>query len=331
MITTTSLSGVDRDGFMSSFDRKQYAEFLDRSGTEDGRLAALGRAAGPPTSSENERLVTLVPDSSEPTKVRIAGLKALAGAAGASAERVEMLLEILGNRAEPVELRHEVLTHMKMLSFSSRVVREQQPEYRGVLRVLVDDPDEKLRERALEILALQKDEYAQRRLVAGLHDPTLALVRPERAIHFLGYDIHTEYYPLLRQIAVHPPNSASKHEAVRLLAGDPSAKPLLTAVLRERREDPKIRGTSAVSLQSIAPLEFELHAKQIVVDDSEHEGVRLTCLQILGRFGRAVDSQEEEIFEQGLDRMCIQRDTSEKLRQAVFRYRTRGLEKLRGS
>src|SRR5437588_393232 len=65
----------------------------------------------------------------------------------------------------------------------------RRPDYLEALRTVVDDPDPEVRRRAIGVLARQKDEYAQRRLIEGLRDPSKALIPPAKAIQYLGYDV----------------------------------------------------------------------------------------------------------------------------------------------
>jgi hypothetical protein len=152
------------------------------------------------------------------------------------------------------------------------------------LRTVSDDSDASLREQALEILAQRKDEYGQRRLLEGLKDPSQALVPPGKAVQLLGYDIHAEHYPILRNMVQNPPSPEAKEEAIRLLAGDPESKELLKSRLKDKEEYRRVRNASAAALQSLAPEEFEEQAKQIVYDPEEYDELRATAINALTLF-----------------------------------------------
>src|SRR5437667_255576 len=81
-----------------------------------------------------------------------------------------------------------------------------------------------------------EDEYVQRRLIEGLERRSKALVPAAKAVQLLGYDVHAEYFPLLRQIVRQPPTRAAKREAVRLLGADPASKQLLLDLFKDKRE-----------------------------------------------------------------------------------------------
>jgi hypothetical protein len=116
----------------------------------------------------------------------------------------------------------------------------KRPDYLATLRSIIEDPDAQLRRRAIGILAREKDEYVQRRLIEGLEQRSRALVPAAKAIQFLGYDVHAEYFPLLRRIIEQPPSRAAKREAVRLLSADPAATDLLVTLLNDKQQDPEV-------------------------------------------------------------------------------------------
>jgi hypothetical protein len=115
----------------------------------------------------------------------------------------------------------------------------------------------------------------------GLEDASQALVPPERAVQLLGYDVHAEHYPILRDMVQNPPSPEAKREAVRLLASDPTSKELLINVLTDKDEDREVRTASASALLALAPAEFEEQAKQIVLDDEEDDELRATSITAL--------------------------------------------------
>src|SRR5262249_42950967 len=147
----------------------------------------------------------------------------------------------------------------------------KRPDYLAALRSIIDDPDAELRRRAIGILAREKDEYVQRRLIDGLEGRSEALVPTEKAIQYLGYDVHAEYFPLLRRIVEDPPNPEARTEAVRLLAADPSSTDLLLTIFSDKGESPDVRKISAIGLHSAAPHRFEEQARRIVLDDDEDD------------------------------------------------------------
>jgi hypothetical protein len=147
------------------------------------------------------------------------------------------------------------------------------------------DADEEVRTTALDMLAKQKDSAAQEVLVQGLRDSSAALVPPGKAIQMLGYDVHSAPFPVLREYAAHKAARGEvRQEALRILAADPDSQGLLESIFENRGEEPETRAISGTSLQALNPAAFERHAERIVMDDSEDDQVRATCISALGHF-----------------------------------------------
>jgi len=313
--------------------RKQYAEklkrvaekqpdfrdFLDKSKPVSKRLKALGSSARLLSEAEQAESVTIIRDKEEEPELRASALRAISRDVGTSGELIDMALALLRDEAEPRELRISALQVLQRLGFTSPIFVSKRAEYLAALRSIVGDKDTRLRQQAIEILALVKDEYVQRRLNEGLKNPSRALVNPAKAIQLLGQDVHAELYPLLRKIISRPPSPAAKEEAVRLLAGDPNSKELLIKLLRNKKENVKIRTLSAVALQSLAPAEFTEQAKKIVGDDTEDHRLRLTALSGLTHFAAPTALSGDSAFNERLVQLS-KKSTSMQLRDAATRH-----------
>ena len=138
---------------------------------------------------------------------------------------------------------------------------------------LATDPRATLRERALELLAIGKDPYAQELLVKGLEDPEDAIVSEAKAMQFLAYDDHAELTPLAQKVYKRS-TGAAREEALRMLATDPSSERLFTRLLKDKSETSSIRRISASGLQSLNPAAFEKTARTIVTDDDDYDEIR---------------------------------------------------------
>jgi hypothetical protein len=141
-------------------------------------------------------------------------------------------------------------------------------------------------------LAQEKDEYVQRRLIDGLQNPAVALVPPALALEFVGYDIHAEHYPLLRQIARVATEPAVRQQAVRLLSADAASRELLAQVLANKHEHAEVRAASAAALQALAPAEFARIAADVVLDDEESDHLRAASVSALEHFPAPVSTAE---------------------------------------
>jgi hypothetical protein len=165
--------------------------------------------------------------------------------------------------------------------------------------VAATDDDADLRAEALDVLALRRDSYAQQLLVDGLRDPGQALVPPLQAVRMLGYDLHAEHYPLLRDIVETSKQQPLRRAALRLLAADSGSRSLMRTIATDRGEDKQCRATAAVALQVLAPRDFDRVARTVVLDDDEDDDLRATVISAIThgptRPGRDVERKVREI------------------------------------
>ena len=209
--------------------------------------------------------------------------------------QVAELLALLRDREEPLTVRMASLQALGALDFLGPRFAPFRAEYKQALRDVATDPDGKLRESALEVLAIHKDPYAQDLLVRGLKRPKDALVPEAKAIQFLGYDDHAEFVPLVRQVYKRA-RGAAREEALRLLATDPKSEKLFTRLLKDKSEKSSIRRISASGLQSLNPQAFERAARKIVADESEHNEIRATSLSALAHGREAREKPADPKF-----------------------------------
>jgi HEAT repeat protein len=261
-----------------------------------------GRAGGgafPSTPTGDDDLsmaLGVIADSDATDDAFTAALQAMSLEVDDHLELIDTLLAYLGDAGNPPDRRLAVLNLLQEISFRMVGFPAKRPEYMAVLRSIIEDPDRKLRRVAIGILAREKDDYVQRRLVDGLEGKSKSLVPAAKAIQFLAYDVHSEYFPIARRIVENPPSQGAKVEAVRLLAADPSGKDLLVGILRDRSEKPEVKMAAAVALQSLDAEEFERQARRIVLDDEEDDQLRALSLNALTYFGSpAVQREDDEL------------------------------------
>ena len=215
-------------------------------------------------------------------------------------ESARQWLQVLGDAAQPAETRRAALQGLQQLSFNVKAFAEVRAEYIAILRRIVDDPDGALREGALETLAQEKDEFAQRRLLAGLHRDEPPLVDDAKAIQFLAYDIHAEHFPVMRRLAQDASDPDTRREAVKALSADTESADLLYRIFDDTREDDGVRQASASALLSVAPARFEQRAKQAVLDTGDAESVRAAALTALAYFASPAAVAGDNQFMEGV-------------------------------
>ena len=175
-------------------------------------------------------------------------------------ERVAALLSLLLDRKAPVAERAAALQALGALDFLGPRFEPYRADYKQALRQLATDPRATLREKALELLAIGKDPYAQDLLVKSLENPEEAVVSEAKAMQLLAYDDHAELTPLAQKVYKRS-TGAAREEALRMLATDPSSERLLTRLLKDKSETSSIRRISASGLQSLNPAAFEKTAR----------------------------------------------------------------------
>jgi uncharacterized protein (UPF0147 family) len=260
------------------------ADLLDTSKTKAKRLSGVDDSFGLRKQSDVADAGNIVRDKKQHVEVRIAALNQISFKVGEQINLIELMFAILKDAGEPGELRRAALRVLQQAAFTSSLFQSKRPEFLDVLRQIIDDPDPEIRVRVIEELAKEKDDYVQQRLIEGLNDKKKALVPPEKAIQFLGYDIHSEYFPVLKDVVADPPNQAARVEAVRLLGADAGSKDLLTEIVRDKSEKSEVRQVGAAALQALAPEEFEAYAKQIVMDDSDFNEIKSVVINAVTHF-----------------------------------------------
>jgi len=232
--------------------------------------------------------------------------------------RVPELLATLRNREEPLRVRMAALQALAALDFLPARFEPFQADYKQALRDVATDSEAELRESALELLAIDKDPYAQELLVTGLERPTEALVPEAKAIQFLGYDDHGEYIPLVREVYKRA-KGAAREEALRVLAVDPQSERLFARLLKDRSETRNVRRLSASGLQSLNPEAFEKTARKIVADEDEDNDIRADSLAALAHGREAREKPADPKLDQTVQKL-VETTRSAALRSSARRF-----------
>jgi hypothetical protein len=194
---------------------------------------------------------------------------------------IPALLEILADPAQPEELRISSLASLMSARFIVTTFAPHRAEFIRVLHELLPSAGPDLRDRALEVLAVEKDPEAQALLLKGLQDPSAALVPPASALQYLSYDDHASYTPAVREIVTNTDDPDIKTAGLRLLASDSQSENLFRRLYADRDELSEVRQISASALQLLNPSSFEKIARGIIGDDKEYDEIRAASLGAL--------------------------------------------------
>jgi hypothetical protein len=252
-------------------------------------------------------------------KERIAAMADAPLAVCESDKDLQAMLNVLRNKDEPLEVRMAALQSLGAAAFSVIEFEPCRGDYIATLREVATDPNPKLRQRVLGILARNKDGYAQKKLLEGLKNPAKALVPPEKALQLLSYDIHADAYAAARAIVKKPPSEDARREALRLLAADAKSAPLFEKLLRDKKELRDIRQISASALYALKPDKMLEHAREILLDKSDYDDIKATSLTALTQFGDHPGLGKDKALLKSVDRLSTSKAPA-KYKQTARRF-----------
>lgn len=277
-----------------------------------------------PAKRSARATVSIATSARSSVKERVAALAAAPGAVTQNDENMQAVLNVLRNKEEPVEVRLAALQTLAAAAFSTIAFEPFWGDYILALREVAVDPDPQIRQRALGLLAQEKDGFAQKKLLDGLKNPEEALVPPEKALQLLGNDAHAEAYAAARAIVSKPPSDVARREALRLLAADATSAPMFEKLLRDKNELREIRQISASVLNALKPEKLQQHAREMLLDKSEYDDIQATSLTALTQFGDQAAIADDKALLKSVDRFGAGKAKAkykESARRFVSKYR----------
>jgi hypothetical protein len=282
--------------------RKRYEAELAKAAKQEARREAAPASGLPVTSVARAQAIKAAPV--EPDKL---------------GPRVDELLATLRDPKEPAAVRVAALDALAALDFLGPRFAPFRAEYKQALRDVVAEAKGALRESALELLAMDKDPFAQDLLVRGLENPEEAVVPEPKALQFLGYDDHADVVPLARKVLRRATTDAAREEAVRVLATDPRSRALLTRLLKDKSEQSNVRRISAAGLQSLDPDAFERAARKIVTDETDYDEIRAASLAALAHGREARDKPADPKLVDAVQKLS-EKPRSRAMRSSIQRF-----------
>jgi hypothetical protein len=190
-------------------------------------------------------------------------------------------IQILADPSFPPRSRVQALRAVQAATFLGPAFDQYRPAYLEALRSAARAKNLELKELALEILAIEKDEVARSILIDSLSGQARPQIPTRKAIQLLAYDDHDAAVPIARQIVEGDHDTETKLEAMRVLAADPGSTDLFASTLSDTAESQELRSASAAGLRMLDPERFQKEATRIVGDPSESDEVRASCLGAL--------------------------------------------------
>ncbi|MBP2236294.1 hypothetical protein J2Z31_002808 [Sinorhizobium kostiense] len=228
------------------------------------------------------------------------------------AERIHYLLELIGRKSETVAVRSAALDMLATAEFVGRAFADFRPQVIDAIRALADDKSPGLRQKALEYLAQESDDYARDILTGALVTPEKAPVSQAKAVQLLGLDDHTNAANLVRNQfdQLSPP---AREEAVRILGTDPKSAPLLSQLVHDKTVGEKLRRITAAGLKALDAEQFAQTARDVLTDRSDSATLKAALV------GMAQTISPAHNLEGAID-TAQRRTKSKRLKDAAQRY-----------
>jgi hypothetical protein len=259
-------------------NERNVAAFQQSSGTVELR-AALEKVSVITGREAAEKALSIVADTNQDATVRVLALQKISVGAVDNRELINIALRILPDTTENIAVRKEAFKTLQTLTFSSRELTLMSADFKAALRIMLDDSNRELREGAAESLAQKKDEYVQRRLLDELKNKETKIVSRAKAIQLLGYDIHAEHFPIVREVLKdEKADETEKIEAIHVLASDSSSRDILRDLMADKKQSKEIRLSSASALHAVNPEDYVNIAKESVLDEKEDADIRANFL-----------------------------------------------------
>jgi uncharacterized protein (UPF0147 family) len=268
-----------------------------KPGTGESRKKKSGGAASKQAKASTRAAYAIALNPKKDARQRQAALTVDPTALCESSETFNSVLNVLRDPSEPIEVRLSAFEAVAAARFSARNFESCRADYIAALREVAEDANPELRRRALGALAREKDGFAQKKLLAGLKDPTKALVPPEKALQLLGNDVHADVYAIARELAAKPPSSLVQQEALRLLASDANSVQLLENILRDKNQPVEARQISAAALHAINPPKYQQQARELLLDKDENPDIQSMSLTALTYFGDEKVADDKPLLE----------------------------------
>lgn len=280
--------------------------------------AEIKRAAGTYESAKPADARDLLAEKAGDPEDRIAAIEMTPMDPEDLGDYVEQCLRTVRDGSEAVAVRLAALNALNAADFLGPQFDAYRADFLQAMREVATDRSPKLREAALEVLAIHKDPYAQEMLLKGLKDKKAALVSEAKTIQLLGYDDHTDVVPTVRAMFDKATNAA-KEEALRLLASDPGSERFLSKLLQDKSQRSMIRQLSAAGLQNLNPTKFSKIARKIVGDNDDYNEIRATCVAALTTDQDSGSATTKKGFAKQVSEL-LPKTRSTNLRSSIKRY-----------
>jgi hypothetical protein len=199
---------------------------------------------------------------------------------------LDALAAVLVDTEAAASVRRAALQQLLVAQFANPAFPKWRKKFIAALVKLMDDPFPEFAEAALGQLVKLKVPAAQTKLLTILRSSDKAPISAAKALQLLRYDVHTDAYPIARELADDAKtDDPTRQAALRLLAADPEAAGLFEKLLKSKKESPEVRRVCAAALNNLKPKAYQKFAQESVLDDDENNAVRAQSLTALATLG----------------------------------------------
>ena len=247
---------------------------------ESARKRTTARAAAPSARGA----LSVATSARKTVNERVAAMAEATLPSVTTTDSLQSMLKVLRDRDEHIKVRLAALARFRRRasasSPSSRAAATTSPPCERSRRSRC-----RVRQRALGMLAREKDGFAQKKLIEGLEIPAKALVPPEKALQLLGYDVHADAYRLARKIVSKPAERAGEARGAAPARRRLRARPVFEKILRDKNESPDHPAHLGLGAPGDRAGRLQKHARAIVLDSSESDDLQAACLTAIAQFG----------------------------------------------
>lgn len=219
-------------------------------------------------------------------------INALAAIDETSEAFLDTILKIVANPDEPTDLRVELIDEMTASKRSNRFFPSRKPRFFDILRGLITDKNQKLRLKAIAILASAEDAVVQEFLVEEVKKEKSDFISKPDAIFFLRQSPKPQHAQLFKELFFENKDTDIRKAAIEGLGNDPDSEGFLKKVVLDEKEDFKIREASALSLHNLNHELMNDLAAQIITEPESGANIKL--------FKNIAPDQGEVDFKAGL-------------------------------
>ncbi len=188
---------------------------------------------------------------------------------------LDVAINIIADRSEPVDLRLAVIRAFFASKRSNRHFASRKPRFFDILRGLLNDENKKLRFQAIDILAASDDAVVQKFLVEELQKDQSKFISKTDAIFFLRQNTKPQHSALFLRVFEESSDPKVKKAAIEGLDNDPQVIDLLRKIVEDKDENFKVREAGALSLHHLDHEAMNDLAARIIAEPESGDGIML--------------------------------------------------------